>query len=90
MLREHQLYAKREKCEFWMSEVKFLGHVVFKEGILVDPVKIDIVLNWERPENVYEIQSFLSLAGYYRQFVEGFSQDPDDEVDSEGCLVQLD
>ena len=56
-----------------MSEVKFLGHVVSKEGISVDPAKIKVVLNWERPKNVCEIQSFLGLAGYYRQFVEGFS-----------------
>ena len=73
-LREHQLFAKREKCEFWMPEVKFLGHVVSREGILVDPAKIEVVLNWERPKNVYEIWSFLGLAGYYRQFVEGFSR----------------
>ena len=73
-LREHQLFGKREKCEFWMPEVKFLGHMVSREGILMDLVKIEAVLNCERPKNVCEIQSFLSLAGYYRQFVEGFSR----------------
>ena len=74
MLREHQLYAKREKCKFWMSEVKFLGHVVSREGISVDPAKIEVVLKWERPKNVCDIQSFLRLAGYYRKFMEGFSR----------------
>ena len=73
-LREHQLFAKKEKCKFWMLEVKFLGHIVSREGISVDPVKIEVVLNWERPKNVCEICSFLDLAGYYRRFVEGFSR----------------
>ena len=45
-LKEHQLFAKREMCEFWMPEVKFLGHVVSREGISVDPTKIEVVLNW--------------------------------------------
>ena len=54
-LREHQLYSKKEKCEFWLSEVKFLGHVVSKEGISIDPAKIDAMLNWARPRNVCEI-----------------------------------
>ena len=57
-----------------MSEVKFLGHVVSKEGILVDPVKIEVVLNWERLKIVCGIRSILRLAGYYRQFMEGFSR----------------
>ena len=61
-----------EKCEFWQDEVKFLGHVVSKEGISVDPAKVEAILNWERPKNVCEIHSFLGLAGYYRRFVEGF------------------
>ena len=74
MLREHQLFAKREKCKFWMSEVKFLGHVVSRENISVDPAKIEAVFNWERSKNVCEIRSFLSLAGYYRRFMEGFSR----------------
>ena len=68
------MYAKKEKCEFWLLEVKFLGHVVSKEGISVDPVKMEAVLNWVRLRNVCEIQSFLGLAGYYSQFVEGFSR----------------
>ena len=72
-LRENRLFAKREKCDFWMIEVKFLGHVISQEGISVDPSKIEAVLRWERSRNVSEIKSFLGLAGYYRRFVKNFS-----------------
>ena len=51
----------------------FLGHVVSKEGIFVDPKNIEVVVAWERPTNVTEVRSFLRLAGYYWRFVEGFS-----------------
>ena len=72
-LREKKLYAKLQKCEFWMNSVTFLGHVISKEGISVDPKKVEAVVDWSRPTNVSEICSFLGLAGYYRRFVEGFS-----------------
>jgi hypothetical protein len=65
-LRTHQLYSKFNKCEFWLSEVAFLGHVISSRGILVDPGKVRDVLNWMPPTNVSKIQSFLRLAGYYR------------------------
>ncbi|XP_070054855.1 uncharacterized mitochondrial protein AtMg00860-like [Nicotiana tomentosiformis] len=67
------LYAKFSKCKFWLDSVTFLGHVVSEEGIQVDPKKIEAVQNWPRSTSAMEIQSFLGLAGYYRQFVEGFS-----------------
>ncbi|KAA3481547.1 DNA/RNA polymerases superfamily protein [Gossypium australe] len=73
ILREKQLYAKFSKCEFWLKEVTFLGHVVAAEGIRVDPRKIEAVLDWKLPKSVSKIRSFLGLAGYYRRFVEGFS-----------------
>ena len=72
-LRKEQLYAKLSKCEFWMNEVSFLGHIVSKEGIRVDPKKIEVVVEWKTPRNVTEVHSFLGLAGYYRRFVKGFS-----------------
>ncbi|KAA3477691.1 DNA/RNA polymerase superfamily protein [Gossypium australe] len=73
ILREKQLYAKFSKCEFWLREVTFLGHVVSAEGIRVDPQKIEAVLDWKQPRTVSKIRSFLGLIGYYRCFVEGFS-----------------
>ena len=72
-LRDKQLYAKFSKCEFWLSEVVFLGHVVSGEGIFMDPRKVEAIVGWEQPKNVTEIRSFLGLAGYYRRFVENFS-----------------
>ncbi|GMJ13693.1 hypothetical protein HRI_005038600 [Hibiscus trionum] len=72
-LREKQLYAKFSKCEFWLTEVSFLGHVISSAGIQVDPKKIQAILEWIPPKNVGEIRSFLGLAGYYRRFVKGFS-----------------
>ena len=73
ILRDRKLFAKLKKCEFWMDCVVFLGHVTSRDGITVDPSKIEAVVNWVRPTNVSEVRSFLGLAGYYRRFVEGFS-----------------
>ena len=66
ILREKQLFAKLSKCDFWLKEVSFLGHIVSDEGIRVDPVKIEAVMNWKPPRNVTEVRSFLGLAGYYQ------------------------
>jgi hypothetical protein len=65
-LRENQLYAKFNKCEFWLKEVSFLGHIISEGGILVDPNKVKDVLSWKTPQNVSDIRSFLGLTGYYR------------------------
>ena len=73
-LREHQLYAKFSKCEFCLTKVRFLGHVVSALGVFMDPEKVEIVINWERPKSIFKIRSFLGLARYYRRFIEDFSR----------------
>jgi hypothetical protein len=62
ILRKQKLYTKFKKCKFWLEQV--LGHVITKEGIFVDPSKVEVVVNWTRATNVHEIQNFLGLAGY--------------------------
>ncbi|KAJ6834065.1 uncharacterized protein M6B38_336600 [Iris pallida] len=73
-LREEQLYAKLSKCEFWLDQIPFLGHIISGEGISVYPKKVKAVKSWPTPKSVAEIRSFLGLAGYYRRFVEFFSR----------------
>jgi hypothetical protein len=73
-LRDNQLYAKFSKCEFWIGEVPFLGHIISNGGILVDPAKVKEIMEWSVPSTVTEIRSFLGLTEYYRRFIEGLSK----------------
>ncbi|GJS10090.1 putative reverse transcriptase domain-containing protein [Tanacetum coccineum] len=74
LLKKEELYAKFSKCDFWLSKVQFLGHVIDSEGIHVDPAKIESIKDWESPKAPTKIRQFLGLAGYYRRFIEGFSK----------------
>ncbi|GKE77711.1 hypothetical protein Tco_1543831 [Tanacetum coccineum] len=74
LLEREKLFRKFSKCEFWLQEVCFLGHVVNSEGIHVDPSKIEAVKNRKPLKTTTEICSFLGLAGYYRGFIVNFSK----------------
>ncbi|GJU37640.1 putative reverse transcriptase domain-containing protein [Tanacetum coccineum] len=74
LLKKEELHAKFSKCDFWLSKVQFLRHVINSEGIHVDPTKIESIKDWESPKTPTEIRQFLGLAGYYRRFIEGFSK----------------
>jgi hypothetical protein len=73
-LRDFQLYAKLSKCVFWISEVLFLGHIINRDGLAMDPKKVAAILDWKTPKDVRGIKSFIGMAGYYRRFIEGFSK----------------
>ena len=73
VLRKNQLHVKLSKCEFWRSEVKYLGHIVGSDGIRMDPKKVDAIRNWPVPKDMTELRSFVGLANYFRRFIAHFS-----------------
>lgn len=75
-LHQEGLKVKMEKCCFFQTEVRYLGHVISKDGVATDPDKITAVSNWARPQNVSALRSFLGFASYYMRFVKGFSHVP--------------
>ncbi|GKA73628.1 putative reverse transcriptase domain-containing protein [Tanacetum coccineum] len=74
ILKKEELYAKFSKCDFWLSKVQFLRHVIDSEGIHVDPAKIESTKDWASPKTPTEIHQFLGLAYYYQRFIKGFSK----------------
>ena len=74
LLREHKLYAKLSKYDFYKNKIHYLSHIISEEGISVDPEKIEAIMNWPTPRNVTDMRSFMGLAGYYKRFIEGFSK----------------
>jgi hypothetical protein len=68
------LYGKLPKCSFYQMKIHYLGHIISGEGIVVDTVKIESIMDWTTLTNVQEVCSFMGLAGYYRRFIEGFSK----------------
>jgi hypothetical protein len=73
-LRDHRLYAKFSKCDFWLREIKFLGHTISQDGIAVYPERVQEVMDWKPPTTVQQIRSFLGLARHYRRFIPDFSR----------------
>ena len=74
LLREHELYEKLSKCDFYKDRIHYLGHIISDEGIFVDPEKIEAIMNWTTPRNVTDVRYFMGLIGYYRRFIKGFSR----------------
>jgi hypothetical protein len=68
------LYAKLRKCEFWISEVLFLDHIINRDGLAVDLKKVATILDWKAPRDVRGIKSFIGMDGYYHCFIEGLSK----------------
>ena len=71
-LRDGRLYVNLKKCEFWLSSIAFLRHIISVDEVSIDPHKVETIVNWPRSTNVTEVQSFIGLIGYYRRFVKDF------------------
>jgi hypothetical protein len=74
LLSQHQLFLKKSKCVFGASEVEYLGHLVGKDGIRVDPKKIEAMQGWPHPKNLKSLRGFLGLIGYYHKFVKNYGK----------------
>ncbi|KAK0608302.1 hypothetical protein LWI29_028621 [Acer saccharum] len=72
ILLTNQLFAKKSKCRFGVTQVDYLGHLISENGVQVDPAKTKAVNDWPRPTNTKGVRGFLGLAGYYRKFIRGF------------------
>jgi hypothetical protein len=73
ILEKNQFYARLSKCEFEKDSLKYLGHIISKDGISVDPIKTQVVQNWPQPSSVKQVRSFLGLANYFRKFLKGYA-----------------
>lgn len=75
LLCAHKLYAKENKCEFFKTEIHYLGHIITKGGIMMDPEKLEAILHWPHPMNLEELQIFLGLlAGFYHKYIKDYAK----------------
>lgn len=74
VLRSHQLFAKKEKCQFGQKKVQYLGHIISETSVAVDPDKITTMMNWPKPSTLKALRRFLGLTGYYRKFIQNFGK----------------
>jgi hypothetical protein len=74
IMKAQSLYAKESKCEFGMTKILYLGHIIGAQGVQVHQEKIRAILDWPTPKNVTKLRSFFGICNYYRRFVQGFSQ----------------
>ena len=72
MLREHQLYAKFNKYEFYKDKIQYLGNIIFEKGISIEPDKIKSIIDWLVLKDVTDVWSFMGIIGYYKKFIDGF------------------
>ena len=72
-LRNHKLYVNAKKSEIFFQDICYLGHIISKEGIQMDPKKLKVINEWPIPKNVHEVRSFLGMCSYYRIFIAKFS-----------------
>ena len=73
ILEEHQFFAKMSKCTFGKEEVDYLGHIISKGGVKVDPSKIKAITEWPQPDTISKLRGFLGLIGYYRRYVKNYA-----------------
>jgi hypothetical protein len=73
-LRDNNLSLKTSKCHFFQQELKFLGHIVSKDGIKPDPEKVQAVNNWTEPKNQSDIRAFLGLTNYFKKFIKNYAK----------------
>ena len=71
-LQGAKLFGRLSKCKFALASVKFCGHVVYQHGVMPDPVKVKVVLDWPTPADVHQLRSFVGLAQYFRKFIQAF------------------
>jgi hypothetical protein len=74
LLSQHQIFLKQSKYDFGASKVEYLGHIVGKDGVRVDPNKIEAMKDWPHPRNLKSLRGFLSLTGYYHKFVNNYGK----------------